>query len=224
MPKNDIKSAVSLTDLPLDMLEAYRNTVVKSANQKARRLESWAKNYNAQNPKHPTGVLNYSYAKYARENKRLYKGSKRGAEKVHKAEKMTTDAQKKQYAEQLMHQIKVAEQFMQSETSSGTKYMSIGERRAKTIRERYGIDISPDDLYTFFESPQYQRWMEKYNYNSKQALVSIGNVQRDNDVSLQQFMKEFFQNRGKGRTLGVKSSKLKTPVSDKLPISQLKKR
>lgn len=224
MAKDNIKSAVSLTELPLEMLEAYRNTVVKSANQKARRLESWAQKYNEVNPKHPTKVLGFSHAKYSRENQRLY-GSERGREKQHIAEKLTTEAEKRRYREQLLHQIKAAETFMQSESSSGKQYLTRGQRIAKTISDRYGIDITPDDLYSFFDSPQYRRWQEKFGYDSKQTLVSIGNVQRDNgDLSLPQFMNEFFQNRGEGRTLGVKTKKLKSPVSDKLPISKLKKR
>lgn len=228
MAKDNIKSAVSLTELPLEMLEAYRNTVVKSANQKARRLEVWVEQYNTKNPKHPSKVQKFAYARYSKENKRLYGGKGkeimiegekeliyRGKEKLDLAGKLTTEAEKQKYANQLRHQIAAAEQFINAPTSSGKSYLDVGRRRLATIKELYGIDIELDDLWTFFDSPQYKRWQEKFGYDSKQALISIGNVQRDNgDISLKQFMNEYFQNRGQGRTLGVRTKKLKNPVTD----------
>lgn len=200
---------IDLNELNIESLLELRNRTVKSANQKARRLREWEKKYNETHQEHPTKVANFALKTYEKENQLQY-GSNRGREKV----KNATEKDRRE----ILHEIAIARQFVNKISSSGTQYTKKGQKTVDTIFNRYGLKMTVDDLYTFFESPQYKRWSEKFNFSSTQSLVSIGNQLRDNDITLKQFLEQSFIHK-EADTYEVKEVE---NVTDAIPFEHLK--
>lgn len=76
----------------------------------------------------------------------------------------------------LIAKIKDIRRFLNAPTASKRSITQMYNKEAKTINERYGLDLSWEDMGKFFESKTWEKLSKKFG--SKTAVKMIGSIQK----------------------------------------------
>lgn len=147
------------------MLSDYKR-MAKSADQKLRRLEKLSQQQGYQQ------VLRYAYAE-AMNALQSFGGAKRFDTKPPMTEKGNIDLR------QLKRKMNAIEQFMEKPTSNKRGIEATYNKRSQTIKERYGVELTPDETKSFYESALWTKLNSRFG--SKTAMKIIAKVQENID-------------------------------------------
>ena len=88
---------------------------------------------------------------------------------------------------ELEMRLKDVKRFLESPTSTPKGIKAKYNKTVKTIKERYGVDMTPEQLANYFESGIAKKFDEKYG--SKTALKSLGIIQKSKAQTTQELKK-----------------------------------
>lgn len=136
----------------------YYRRLAKTADQRLLRLEA------LKHDKHFRGAERYAYARAIRDIE-SYGGKKRFNTKPPEARSLFNG--------------KIADmiRFLKSPTSTKSGIIEVHEKRAKTLSEKYDMDISWEDMANLTESGELDKL--KGDYGSDTAFKSIGTITRN---------------------------------------------
>ncbi len=88
---------------------------------------------------------------------------------------------------ELEMKLKDVKRFLESPTSTPKGIKAKYNKTVKTIKERYDVDMTPEQLANYFESGIAKKFDEKYG--SKTALKSLGIIQKSKAQTTQELKK-----------------------------------
>lgn len=88
---------------------------------------------------------------------------------------------------ELEMRLKDVKRFLESPTSTTKGIKAKYNKTVKTIKERYDVDMTPEQLANYFESGIAKKFDEKYG--SKTALKSLGIIQKSKAQTTQELKK-----------------------------------
>ena len=88
---------------------------------------------------------------------------------------------------ELEMRLKDVKRFLESPTSTPKGIKAKYNKTVKTIKERYDVDMTPEQLANYFESGIAKKFDEKYG--SKTALKSLGIIQKSKAQTTQELKK-----------------------------------
>ena len=88
---------------------------------------------------------------------------------------------------ELEMRLKDVKRFLESPTSTPKGIKAKYNKTVKTIKEKYGVDMTPEQLANYFESGIAKKFDEKYG--SKTALKSLGIIQKSKAQTTQELKK-----------------------------------
>ena len=127
-----------------ELVSVYR-TLAKTADQRLVRLESYAYDENMGN------VLQWAYARAQRDIEQ-WSGSE--------AKRFNTAPPTKKQS--LIAKIKDIQTFIEAPSSTKQGIKNVYQKRAQTINEKYGTNLTWENIGDFFESEMYKKLEDKY--------------------------------------------------------------
>ena len=155
-----------------ELVSVYRS-LAKTADQRLVRLESYAHDPNMGD------VLKWSYA---RAQKDIQNWSGKEATRFN-----TAPPEKKQ---SLLAKIRDIQTFLESPTSTKAGIKSVYMERAKTLNERYGTNLTWQNIGEFFESDMFNDLVKKDKLDSGTLLRAIAALRKDKNSTELKVAKE----------------------------------
>lgn len=150
---------------PDETLEKWYRRLAKTADQRLVRLSRYAEEANFEAS---TKVLFFAYSRAMVD---IHKWSGAAAERFNTAPPASE--------ERLIAKINDIRKFLEAPTSTKTGIENVYIKRANTLKEKYGMSFSWDQLAKYFDTSTAERWAKKFG--SKTALKVIAQLQMNKD-------------------------------------------
>lgn len=150
---------------------AYYKRLAKVADQRLVRLEKLAEKQGFES------VTQYAYKAAARE---LTLNFGANPDRPRFNTKLPTTSKGEIITELYNERLAVLKDFLTSPTSTKGGIVDVYQQRADTLNDRYGTQLSWQDMADFFESGQAERLFKEYG--SKTVLKAIGTIQNMKDL------------------------------------------